>query len=55
MELPFDGFTERTVRVSSTCLVNFDRNRYSVDSALTKRTAQVRAYADRVVVISGGW
>jgi transposase len=54
MELPFDGFTEKTVRVSSTCLVHFDRNHYSVDSAKAKRTAQVRAYADRVVLVSEG-
>jgi len=54
MELPFDGFMEREVRVSSTCLVAFDRNHYSVDSARAKRTAQVRAYADRVVIVSDG-
>jgi len=54
MDLPFDGCTEKTVRVSSTCLVHFDRNHYSVDSARAKRTAQVRVYADRVVVVSDG-
>jgi transposase len=54
MELPFEGFVERDVRVSTTSLVAFDRNHYSVDSAKAKRTAQVRAYADRVVIVSGG-
>jgi transposase len=54
VELPFDGFVERTVRVSTTSLVAFDRNHYSVDSARAKRTAQVRAYADRVVILSDG-
>lgn len=54
MELVFDGFVEREVRVSTTSLVAFDRNHYSVDAARAKRTAQVRAYADRVVIISGG-
>jgi transposase len=54
MDLPFDGFTEKTARVSSTCLVHFDRNHYSVDSAKAKRTVQVRAYADRVVLVSEG-
>jgi transposase len=51
---PFDGFVEREVRVSTTSLVAFDRNHYSVDSAKARRTAQVRAYADRVVIVSGG-
>jgi len=54
MDLAFDGFVEREVRVSTTSLVAFDRNHYSVDAARAKRTAQVRAYADRVVVLSGG-
>ena len=54
MELPFDGFTEKTVRVTSTCLVHFDRNHYSVDSAKARRTVQVRAYAERVVLVSEG-
>jgi hypothetical protein len=51
---PFDGFVEREVRVSPTSLVAFDRNHYSVDSAKARRTAQVRAYADRIVIVSGG-
>ncbi len=50
----FDGFIEKTVRVSSTALIHFDRNHYSVDCARAKRTAQVRAYADRVVIVSNG-
>ena len=54
MEGLFDGFVEREVRVSTTSLVASDRNHYSVDSAKGKRTAQVRAYADRVVIVSGG-
>lgn len=54
LDLAFDGFVEREVRVSTTSLVAFDRNHYSVDAARAKRTAQVRAYADRVVIVSGG-
>jgi transposase len=53
-EVPFDGFVEREVRVSSTSLVAFDRNHYSVDSEKARRTAQVRAYAERVVIVSRG-
>jgi transposase len=54
VEVPFAGFVEREVRVSTTSLVAFDRNHYSVDSAKGRRTAQVRAYADRVVIVSDG-
>jgi len=54
LDLAFDGFVEREVRVSTTSLVAFDRNHYSVDSAKAKRTAQVRAYADGLVIVSGG-
>jgi transposase len=54
LDLAFDGFVERQVRVSTTSLVAFDRNHYSVDSARARRTAQVRAYADQVVIVSGG-
>jgi transposase len=54
LDVAFDGFVEREVRVSTTSLVAFDRNHYSVDAARAKRTAQVRAYADRVVIASGG-
>ena len=31
MPVPFDGYAEDTGRISQTCLVNFERNRYSVD------------------------
>ena len=31
---PFDGFVEHTKRVSPTCLVHFERNRYSVPASL---------------------
>lgn len=47
---PFDGFRETTVGASKTCLVRFDRNRYSVAARAAGRAVQVRAYAERVVV-----
>ena len=50
----FDGYAERTVRVSSTSLVNFDRNRYSVDCKAAGRTAELRSYADKIVVMHDG-
>jgi hypothetical protein len=51
---PFDGYATSDVRVSSTALVNFDRNRYSVPVSEVGQTVTVRAYADRVTVISQG-
>ncbi len=51
---PFDGFQARTVAVSKTCLVQFDRNRYSVMASAVGRPAEVRAYAERIVVRQDG-
>jgi len=50
MPTPFDGYVEWVARVSSTCLVTVDRNRYSVPCALANRKASVRLYAFRVEV-----
>src|SRR5208337_2492278 len=47
---PFDGFREVDVGSSKTCLVRFDRNRYSIEAKAANRPVQLRAYADRVVV-----
>jgi len=50
----YDGFAEREVRVSSTALVHYDRNRYSVDCRWANKTVSVRAYADRIVIVADG-
>lgn len=50
---PFDGYVEKTVRALSTCLVQYDSNRYSVPSRLAGRHVSLRAYADRIVVTTG--
>jgi len=50
----FDGYAETTAAVSKTCLVSFDRNRYSVSAEAVGRPVQVRAYADRVVMLQDG-
>lgn len=50
----FDGARETPVRVSSTCLVSYDSNRYSVDSKAAGHTVMLRAYADRIVVVEDG-
>jgi len=51
---PFDGYQERSVTVSSTCLVNFDCNRYSVDWRHANKVVSVRVYASYLEVISAG-
>jgi len=53
MELhsPFDGFVEKAVRASTTCLVMADHNRYSVDARAAGQTVLVRTYAERIVVL----
>lgn len=51
---PFDGFSEHASRVSSTCLISFDRNRYSVMCSEVGRPVQVKAYAGKLVAISDG-
>ncbi|MCZ2946980.1 IS21 family transposase, partial [Acinetobacter baumannii] len=50
---PFDGFHESEHAVTGTCLISFDRNRYSVMSTAARRTVQVRSYADRIVIRCG--
>ena len=50
MLAPFDGFHESEHAVTGTCLISFDRNRYSVMAKAVRRTVQIRAYADRIVV-----
>ncbi|NIV48423.1 MAG: hypothetical protein GWN46_17305 [Gammaproteobacteria bacterium] len=45
---------EETKRVSPTCLITFDRNRYSVPASFANRPVSLRAYAERVVVAAEG-
>lgn len=51
---PFDGYFELPVRVSSTCLVSYDRNRYSVPAGHAGQRVSLRAYADHIVVVAEG-
>jgi len=48
---PFDGYVERTVRVSSTCLVQYDTNQYSVPCQYAKQRISLRVYAYKLVMI----
>ena len=56
MPLPpaFDGFVERSKRVSPTCLISFERNRYSVPASFANRPVSLRVYPDRLVVAAQG-
>lgn len=54
MPRPFDGFVDHTKRVSPTCLVHFERNRYSVPASYANRPVSLRVYADRIVVCAEG-
>lgn len=54
LTVPFDAFIEHPVRVSPTCLVSFERNRYSVHAAWANRVVSLRAYADHIKVVADG-
>jgi hypothetical protein len=51
---PFDGFHEVDVVVSRSSLVRHDHNRYSVAARAAGRRVQLRAYADRILVLLNG-
>lgn len=50
---PFDGYVEKAARVSSTCLISVQRNRYSVPCELTGQWVSTRLYPNQVCVVSG--
>jgi transposase len=50
----FDGFHAVPAAVSSTCLVRFDNNKYSVAASAIARPVEVRAYAERVEIRQDG-
>lgn len=50
---PFDGYVEKTVRVRSTCLIQYDSNRYSIPSRFAGCHVSLRAYANRIVLVAG--
>jgi hypothetical protein len=51
---PFDGFVEYGKRVSPTCLVHLERNRYSVPASFANRPVSLRIYPDRFLVVAEG-
>jgi transposase len=52
MPAPFDGYVEKAARVSSTCLVTIQRNRYSVPCELAGKMVSTRLYPTRVCVVA---
>lgn len=50
----FDGYFEQPCRVSSTCLVTYDRNRYSVPAEFAGQRVSLRAWATRIGVVAEG-
>ncbi|MDQ2762794.1 MAG: hypothetical protein M3Y22_04705, partial [Pseudomonadota bacterium] len=50
----FDGFQAVPAAVSKTCLVQFDKNKYSVSARAVGRPVEVRAYADRIELRQDG-
>jgi len=54
MPVAFDGFVEQSKRVSPTCLINFERNRYSVPASFANRRVSLRIYPDRLVIVAEG-
>jgi Mu transposase, C-terminal domain len=51
---PFDGFVEHTKRVSPTCLIHLERNRYSVPASFANRPVSVRVHPERIVAAAEG-
>jgi len=50
----FDGFVEQSKRVSPTCLISFERNRYSVPASFANRPVSLRIYPERIAVAAEG-
>ena len=48
----FDGYVEQMMRVSSTCLIRVERNRYSVPAGFAGKVVSVRLYADTVRIVA---
>jgi transposase len=51
LRAPFDGFVEKAVRATTTCLIMADHNRYSVDARAAGLMVLVRSHAERIVVL----
>jgi transposase len=52
MIVPFDGYVETLGKVSSTCLVTEDRNRYSAPCELVGQMVGIRLYPERIDLVA---
>ena len=54
MDVPaaFDGFIEFNKRVTSTCLISHEHNRYSVPASFANRPVSLRVYPNRLVIVA---
>ena len=52
MIVPFDGYTETLGKVSSTCLVSFERCRYSAPCELVGQMVSIRVYPERIDLVA---
>ncbi|HEX8968626.1 MAG TPA: IS21 family transposase, partial [Chloroflexota bacterium] len=52
MVTPFDGYVETLGKVSTTCLVVEDRNRYSVPCELVGQMVTIRRYPERIDLVA---
>ncbi len=50
----FSGYVEKECSVSSTGLIRYDRNHYSVDCKMVGKTVTVRASARQIQIVSNG-
>jgi transposase len=53
MPSAFDGYVDKSVKVSSTCLVSVNSNRYSVPCEWAGHRVSARLYPTRVCVVAG--
>lgn len=51
---PFDGYLEQPARVSTTALIHYQRNRYSVPAEHAHRVVSLRIYPAELVVVAEG-
>lgn len=54
MPKAFDGYVGQPVRVSSTSLIHFQRNRYSVPTPYAHRVVSLHVYPEVVVLVADG-
>jgi transposase len=52
MVTPFDGYVETLGKVSSTCLVSEERNRYSAPCELVGQMVSIRIYPERIDLVA---